>query len=100
MTFARVSLSLAGVVGLVAVALAAATVWLLVSQPVTTADAAADLARGNVTPLARALAGVLYDALQGLLKYLGAARVVTCQVGHLTYHRSSGNKEIKLFLFS
>ena len=70
MTFARVSLSLAGVVGLVAVALAAATIWLLVSQPVTTADAAADLARGNVTPLARALAGVLYDALQGLLRYL------------------------------
>jgi hypothetical protein len=70
MTFARISLSLAGVVGVVAVALAAATVWLLVSQPVTTADAAADLAQGNVTPLARALADVLYNALQGLLKYL------------------------------
>ena len=70
MTFARVSLSLVGVVGLVAVALATATIWLLVSQPVTTADAAADLARGNVTPLARALASVLYDAFQGLLKYL------------------------------
>ena len=70
MGFARVSLSLIGVVGVIAVALAAATVWLLVSQPVTTADAAADLMKGNVTPLARALAGVLYDALQGLLKYL------------------------------
>ncbi|MEO7274571.1 MAG: hypothetical protein ABIX28_09550 [Vicinamibacterales bacterium] len=70
MTFARVSLSLAAVVGMVALALAAATIWLLVSQPVTTADAAADLARGNVSPLARALAGVLYDALQGLLRYL------------------------------
>ena len=55
---------------MVALALAAATIWLLVSQPVTTADAAADLARGNVSPLARALAGVLYDALQGLLRYL------------------------------
>jgi hypothetical protein len=70
MTFARVSLSLAAVVGMVALALAAATIWLLVSQPVTTADAAADLARGNVSPLAKALAGVLYDALQGLLRYL------------------------------
>jgi hypothetical protein len=58
------------VVGLVAVALAGATVWLLVSQPVTTADAAADLARGNLTPMAQALATVLYEALQGLLKYL------------------------------
>jgi len=70
MSFARVSLSLAAVVGMVALALAAATIWLLVSQPVTTADAAADLARGNVSPLAKALAGVLYDALQGLLRYL------------------------------
>jgi hypothetical protein len=70
MTFARVSLSLAAVVGMVALALAAATIWLLVSQPVATADAAADLARGNVSPFARALAGVLYDALQGLLRYL------------------------------
>lgn len=70
MGFARVSLSLVGVVGVLAVALAAATVWLLMSQPVTTADAAADLMKGNVSPLARALAGVLYDALQGLLKYL------------------------------
>ncbi len=70
MTLARVSLSLVGVVGLVAVALAGATVWLLVSQPVTTADAAADLARGNLAPMAQALATVLYEALQGLLKYL------------------------------
>jgi hypothetical protein len=70
MTLARVSLSLVGVVGLVAVALAGATVWLLISQPVTTADAAADLARGNLTPMAQALATVLYEALQGLLKYL------------------------------
>ena len=65
MTFTRVSLSLVGVVGLLAVALATATIWLLVSQPVTTADAAADLARGNVGPLAQALAGVLYNALPG-----------------------------------
>lgn len=70
MTVARVSLSLAGVVGVLALALAAATIWLLVSQPVTTADAAADLASGNAAPLARALAGVLYEALRGILRYL------------------------------
>ncbi len=67
MSFARVSLSLVGVVGVIAVALAGATIWLLVTQPVTVADA---VAQGEVTPLARALAGALYDALQVLLKYL------------------------------
>ena len=35
-----------------------------------TASVANELAAGNVSPLARALAGVLYDALEGLLKYL------------------------------
>jgi hypothetical protein len=67
MSLARVSLSLVGVIGIVAVALAGATIWLLVTQPVTVADA---VAQGEVSPLARALAGVLYDALRGLLKYL------------------------------
>ena len=67
MSFARLSLSLVGVVGLVAVALASATIWLLVTQPVTVADA---VAQGEVSPLVRALAGVLYDAFAGILKYL------------------------------
>jgi multidrug resistance efflux pump len=67
MTFARFSLSLVGVVGIIAVALAGATIWLLITQPVTVADA---VAQGEVSPLARALAGALYDALQGILKYL------------------------------
>jgi multidrug resistance efflux pump len=67
MSFARLSLSLVGVVGIVATALAGATIWLIVTQPVTVADA---VAQGEVSPLVKALAGVLYDALQGLLKYL------------------------------
>jgi hypothetical protein len=67
MSFARVSLSLVGVIGVLAVALAGATIWLLVTQPVTVADA---VAQGDVSPLAKALASVLYEALQGLLKYL------------------------------
>jgi len=67
MTFARFSLSLVAVVGMIAVALAGATIWLLITQPVTVADA---VAQGEVSPLARALAGAIYDALQGILKYL------------------------------
>jgi hypothetical protein len=67
MSFARVSLSLAAVVGLIATALAAATIWLLVTQPVTVADA---VATGEVSPVMRALAGALYQALAGIVKYL------------------------------
>ena len=67
MTFARISLSLVAVVGMLALALAGATIWLLVTQPVTVADA---VSKGEVSPLAKALAGAIYDALQGILKYL------------------------------
>jgi hypothetical protein len=67
MSFARISLSLVGVIGVMAIALAGATIWLLVTQPVTVADA---VSKGEVSPLAKAIAGALYDALQGLLKYL------------------------------
>jgi hypothetical protein len=67
MSAARVSLSLVAVVGVMAVALASATIWLLVTQPVTVADA---VAQGEVSPLVKALGAAIYDALQGLLKYL------------------------------
>ena len=67
MTVARISLSLVAVVGMLALALAGATIWLLVTQPVTVADA---VSKGEVSPLAKALAGAIYDALQGILKYL------------------------------
>jgi multidrug resistance efflux pump len=67
MTFARISLSLVAVVGVLALALAGATIWLLVTQPVTVADA---VSKGEVSPLAKALAGAIYEALQGILKYL------------------------------
>ena len=67
MLVARLSLSLAGVVGVLAVALSGATIWLLVTQPVTVADA---VAQGEVSPLVRALGTALYEALQGLFKYL------------------------------
>jgi multidrug resistance efflux pump len=67
MSFARFSLSVAGIVGIVAVALAAATIWLMMTQPVTVADA---VASGEVSPLVKALAGVLYDAFRGIIRYL------------------------------
>lgn len=67
MSAARLSLSLVGVVGIMAVALAGATIWLLVTQPVTVADA---VAQGEVSPLVKALGTALYEALRGLLKYL------------------------------
>ncbi len=67
MGLGRISLSLFGVVGIVAAALAGATIWLLVTDPVTVADA---VATGEVSPLMRALAGVLADALRDLVKYL------------------------------
>jgi multidrug resistance efflux pump len=67
MSFARFSLSVAGVIALVASALAGATIWLVLTQPVTVANAVAE---GEVSPLVKALAGVLYNALQGIIKYL------------------------------
>jgi multidrug resistance efflux pump len=67
MSVGRISLSLFGVVGLVAAALAGATIWLLVTDPVTVADA---VATGEVSPLMRALAGLLASAIQDLVKYL------------------------------
>lgn len=67
MSFARLSLSLAAVVGVIATALAAATIWLLLTQPVTVADA---VASGEVSPIMRALGAALYEALAGIAKYL------------------------------
>lgn len=67
MSLARLSISLFGVVAVMAATLAGATIWLMLTDPVTVADAVNE---GNVSPLVQALAGVLYDAVKGLLKYL------------------------------
>jgi hypothetical protein len=67
MSFAQRSLSLAGIVGVLTAAFAGALIWLLVTQPVTTAE---HISKGEVSPLLRAVGGVLYDALQGILKFL------------------------------
>jgi hypothetical protein len=61
------SFSLVGIVGLLAVIVAGATVWLLLTDPVTVAES---VDAGEVTPLVRSLAGSLYDALVRLFRYL------------------------------
>ena len=71
MTIPRLSLSLVGVVGALAATLAGATIWLIITQPVTTAENINQaISQGEVSPFVRALGNVLYDALKGILKYL------------------------------
>ena len=67
MRFQRLSTSLFGFIAIVSVVLAAATVWLFLTNPVTVANAVNE---GDVSPLVRELAQVLLNALGGLLKYL------------------------------
>lgn len=67
MHLARLSVSLFASIAVLSAILAAATIWLLLTDPVTVADA---VETGEVSPLVRQLASVLYDALAGLLKYL------------------------------
>jgi hypothetical protein len=67
MSFARLSLSLAAVIGVLATTLAGAVIYLLITQPVSFADA---VAQGEVGPLMKAIAGALYGALEGIVKYL------------------------------
>lgn len=54
-------------IGALATVIAGATIWLVVTDPVTVANAVED---GQISPLARRLAEVLYDAIAGLLAYL------------------------------
>lgn len=54
-------------IAVVAALVAGATIWLLVTDPVTVAVA---VESGEVTPLVRQLAELIYEALAGLLEYL------------------------------
>jgi len=63
----KVSISLITCIAVVSIVLAAATIWLFLTNPVTVATAVNE---GEVTPLVKQLADVLYQALAGLLKYL------------------------------
>jgi hypothetical protein len=59
--------SLVGIIGLFAAVVAGATVWLLLTDPVTVAES---VDSGEVSPLVQSLAGSIYDALVRLLRYL------------------------------
>ena len=63
----RVGVSLFTLIAVVSIVLAAATIWLFVTNPVTVANAVNE---GEISPLVRSLAEVIYNALSGLLKYL------------------------------
>ncbi len=63
----RTSLSLFGTIAVVAAVMAAATIWLVFTDPVTVANS---VNQGDVSPLVRELASAVYQALRGLLKYL------------------------------
>jgi multidrug resistance efflux pump len=67
MGLAQRSLSLAGIIGVLTAVFAAGLIYLLVTQPVSTAE---NIAQGEVSPIVRAVAGVLFDALRGILKFL------------------------------
>jgi hypothetical protein len=67
MSLQRVGVSLFTLIAVVSILLAAATIWLFVTNPVTVANAVNE---GEITPLVSSLAQAIYVALRGLLKYL------------------------------
>ena len=71
MNVARWSVSLIAVIGMLAATLAAATLWLLFTDPVGGAEAFSEsMASGDVTPFVKAIGSVIVDALRDLFKYL------------------------------
>jgi hypothetical protein len=61
------SVTLFGALAAVASILAAATIWLFLTNPVTVVTAVNE---GEITPFVRDLAQILFDALRGLFRYL------------------------------
>ena len=59
--------SVAVLIGIIAAIIAAAAIWLLLTDPVTVANAVDE---GEISPLVRQLADVIYQAIAGLLQYL------------------------------
>jgi hypothetical protein len=67
MNVARWSVSLIAIIGVLAATIAGATLWLILTDPVTVANA---VSTGDVSPVVKAIGAVIYDALRGLFKYL------------------------------
>ena len=71
MSVARWSVSLVAVVGIVAATLAAATIWLLLTDPVGGAEAVSEaMTTGDLTPFDKAIGTVIFEALRDLFRYL------------------------------
>jgi hypothetical protein len=64
--FDRVT-SVAVLIGAIAAVFAGATIWLVLTDPVTVASA---LDGGEISPLVKRLAEVIFNALAGLLDFL------------------------------
>jgi hypothetical protein len=67
MRYQQIGLSLFGVIAVISIILASATIWLFLTNPVTVATAVNE---GQISPFVRELAQVLYNALRGILRYL------------------------------
>ncbi|MDQ3170176.1 MAG: hypothetical protein M3Q55_08575 [Acidobacteriota bacterium] len=67
MSLIRLSLSFVGVMGVLAATVAAALIWLLITDPVSVAET---VSTGDVSPIVRALGTLLYDSLKDILGYL------------------------------
>ena len=65
-SFDRVT-SVAVLIGVVAAVVAGATIWVLLADPVTVANAVDE---GEISPLVRQLADAIYNAIAALLNYL------------------------------
>jgi hypothetical protein len=59
--------SVAVLIGVIAAIVAGATIWLLLTDPVTVANA---VDQGEISPLVLSLAEVIYNALASLLDFL------------------------------
>jgi membrane protein YqaA with SNARE-associated domain len=67
MSVGRWSVSLVALLGIAAATIAAATIWLVFTDPVTVANA---VSTGDVGPVVQALGTVIANALRGLFRYL------------------------------
>jgi len=66
MSLVRIGIRVAGVVGVLAATLATATIWLLLTDPLTVADA---VSKQDVTPFVRQLANVIFQVIRQLVRY-------------------------------
>jgi hypothetical protein len=67
MTFAVATLRVSGVVAVMCVLLAASSIWLVLSDPVSVATA---VSTGDLTPVYAFITHALVDALEAVLRYL------------------------------